>query len=546
MQMTGSKLMRKKGGDMSLKISYCKEGIRQYLVIESDGEEAFAVPTAEHAGFEEKMMEGQDSAFLLDFHTRSIDGVRKYYYDITGLVDMDTSIQKGSVSMQELETIIHCVCSACEDLGRYLLNADSLLLDLGCVYRDPDKKLLKLACIPGYPGDFAAGMESFAARLLGNVDYRDDLSVILAYDLYRCTSLPDFSVKSLAALLESGDRKDGKNGLQELSETESYGQKSYGQEVYVQKTVDMEPNTDQPGPGLDGEKGSRYSIGKGNKPAANEDAMSPKIYRSSVDAVMKEKESIPILAVVSGKNKRKISKASKSSERDSGAAKNSQDMKGLLPLLAGAAVYCLAVSVLWRMGYISAAASTIGLKSYYLLGILMGAGCFLALLLWVMTGKGKEPGSALLTDAEWDLFADDPGRNTESDMPGYPGAESWAGGSETVLLNQEMLIAGDGPEIKLISLNPEISGDIHINRFPAVIGSSISKAQILLEVPGVSRNHALLEREEGIFFLSDLHSTNGTLVNGKQLVPDRRCILKENDQVSFAQTPFRVEVIRVS
>ena len=111
---------------------------------------------------------------------------------------------------------------------------------------------------------------------------------------------------------------------------------------------------------------------------------------------------------------------------------------------------------------------------------------------------------------------------------------------ETVLLRMPET-AGRG-SIRLESLQTELSQDLSIDAFPAVIGSKQPPAQILVKVPGVSRSHALVEYEEGSFLLSDLHSKNGTFVNGKRLIPDRRQQIGDKDQIRFGQTAFTVRL----
>ena len=53
---------------------------------------------------------------------------------------------------------------------------------------------------------------------------------------------------------------------------------------------------------------------------------------------------------------------------------------------------------------------------------------------------------------------------------------------------------------------------------------------IRLEDASVSSQHALLEHREGRIYLTDLDSTNGTLVNGKRI---RHLELKNNDKLNF-------------
>ena len=45
---------------------------------------------------------------------------------------------------------------------------------------------------------------------------------------------------------------------------------------------------------------------------------------------------------------------------------------------------------------------------------------------------------------------------------------------------------------------------------------------VVLEAASVSRQHAQIIHEEGKFYVEDLHSRNGTFVNGRQIQGARR------------------------
>ena len=59
----------------------------------------------------------------------------------------------------------------------------------------------------------------------------------------------------------------------------------------------------------------------------------------------------------------------------------------------------------------------------------------------------------------------------------------------------------------------------------------------------VSRKHCRLLWQEGQVYLSDLNSTNGTLLNGKRLEPGRMTLLQAGDEVSIGRCRFKVEPV---
>ena len=66
-----------------------------------------------------------------------------------------------------------------------------------------------------------------------------------------------------------------------------------------------------------------------------------------------------------------------------------------------------------------------------------------------------------------------------------------------------------------------------------VIIGRLAESDVVLSDPGASRRHAEVRREDGDFIISDLGSTNGTLVNGSMIGEKR---LEEGDRVTIGRT----------
>lgn len=57
---------------------------------------------------------------------------------------------------------------------------------------------------------------------------------------------------------------------------------------------------------------------------------------------------------------------------------------------------------------------------------------------------------------------------------------------------------------------------------------------------GVSRRHALLERDDDRLYISDLGSTNHTFLNGQQLQEHDRLVLRDGDHVRLGHLAMRI------
>jgi pSer/pThr/pTyr-binding forkhead associated (FHA) protein len=79
---------------------------------------------------------------------------------------------------------------------------------------------------------------------------------------------------------------------------------------------------------------------------------------------------------------------------------------------------------------------------------------------------------------------------------------------------------------------------IEIVKDLTVVGRK-DECDLRLDHKSVSKMHCVIARTDGMLFLRDLGSTNGTRVNGTRV---RRAALLPNDQVSIAHYKFRVHL----
>ena len=63
---------------------------------------------------------------------------------------------------------------------------------------------------------------------------------------------------------------------------------------------------------------------------------------------------------------------------------------------------------------------------------------------------------------------------------------------------------------------------------------------------GVSREHAVITYEDDTLYIEDLDSTNGTRINGFQLMPGRSYRLRDGDELEFGRLRAVVRFVRPS
>jgi pSer/pThr/pTyr-binding forkhead associated (FHA) protein len=80
---------------------------------------------------------------------------------------------------------------------------------------------------------------------------------------------------------------------------------------------------------------------------------------------------------------------------------------------------------------------------------------------------------------------------------------------------------------------------ITIQKDVTIVGRQPEHCDIVLERKSVSKIHCVIAKTDGLLFVRDLDSTNGTKVNGQRII---RGALLPGDQLAFAGEKFRVHL----
>lgn len=88
---------------------------------------------------------------------------------------------------------------------------------------------------------------------------------------------------------------------------------------------------------------------------------------------------------------------------------------------------------------------------------------------------------------------------------------------------------------KLIPLNDGPA--ITITRDVTVVGRKRGLCDLFIDHPSVSKLHCIVARTDGLLFIRDLGSTNGTKVNGQRVL---RGAILPGDELAFAKVKYKV------
>ena len=102
------------------------------------------------------------------------------------------------------------------------------------------------------------------------------------------------------------------------------------------------------------------------------------------------------------------------------------------------------------------------------------------------------------------------------------------------LLSFDVLIRGDKVGVK-------VPAELIARARGVVIGRSATDCDFVMDSPEVSRSHIRLSEKDGILYLEDLGSANGTILNGLKLQPAQLVALHHGDEIELAVSMFSVE-----
>ncbi|MCA8986241.1 MAG: FHA domain-containing protein [Planctomycetaceae bacterium] len=81
--------------------------------------------------------------------------------------------------------------------------------------------------------------------------------------------------------------------------------------------------------------------------------------------------------------------------------------------------------------------------------------------------------------------------------------------------------------------------EIVITRDVTVVGRKQGSCDVVIEHPSISKLHCIVTKTDGLLFVRDLGSTNGTKVNGQRIL---RGAILPGDELAFAKVKFKVHL----
>jgi len=474
-----------------------------------------------HYQFE--MMSNNNIPRLLKSHFVRIDGEIRLFFDITSLITLEKLFERRGIGRQEFLYIIKQLISLLEGLEEYLLNYNGVVFDKRFIYVNAATLDIYFMYLPSHSGK--DGLESIRTFLLDSI----------VKDIKFRNEQSDNYVQKLLEILKNGDfnlmlLKDYARDMERSVPVSGYASGT-------RKNPVMPGNT----PGIASE-GSPAPVEITGKYLAKE---------SKPDAEFTGIKDFP------GKSEKTVRLA--------------YPLKSYIILFTAIAVFILFGIVLCISGTLSPGNPDflLTLFGYFMIGGALAYLIYFRFFTPEKRIKGKEQKSvtgfsgherkelfmnkSLYIDRNDFLGEREPGRNDEAacskttpcnfyyvnksiglNLQRPASSNEYAGNH----YNDSTVFLGAVDTTKPCLKRAKNSEIVALKRFPFMIGRLPEQVDFCLENPAVGKLHAEITREDENYYITDMNSRNGTMINGERIMPGQCRRILNGDRITFANEEF--------
>jgi hypothetical protein len=91
----------------------------------------------------------------------------------------------------------------------------------------------------------------------------------------------------------------------------------------------------------------------------------------------------------------------------------------------------------------------------------------------------------------------------------------------------------------LVGFSDNVQDKIIIDKPNFVIGRIRSRADYISSNSAVGKLHAEITNRDGVYYIKDLNSRNGTYINGERIVSNVEHSMRNNDRIAFANSEYK-------
>lgn len=431
-----------------------------------------------------EMLAGNKVKGFLELEVRVMDNQNQYYYDITGKENIVQKTQRAKWTKKELVGAVSQILDTIKKAREYLLAADHFLLEPEYMYRNIDTGELSLCYTWEMEKAINEQLTELFAYFLNAVDYEDQEAVEWIYRLYDISREEECTLQRLWSVFEVEEEKIEK-------------EETVVEEIVEKKTAFKEKLVGQP------HEKKEATLGGFFRKFWKSGEIKEKPVKKLTPQMAKEK---PVKKLMPQMVKEKpVKKLTPQMVKEKPVKKLTPQMvkeeteKKQTP--EGVREKTEKKPIFKRQPE-NRRINRVPEKQ----------------VKWTESKK-------------WELESDDKTQITDPDQTVYR--------PELAKFPQEK----KDPLCYLVP-KQEKNPVIEIRELPFYIGRFQKDTDALKGMHSISRIHCKIEKDDALFYLSDLSSTNGTYHNSTKLTQGKKVVLQEGDLVAIADVTYRFALER--
>lgn len=532
-----------------MQVSYKRDMNHNYLILEPE-EQIYGNE------YQIRMLSINDIRGLLKCNMKKMDGNVYFYYEVTSRQSLERIFEKSTMTMDDIKILLLGVKSSIENVAAYLLEPDHVLLDPAYIYMDIETKEPCLCYLPSYKGTITNSFKELAEFILKRLDHNDPGAVALGYDIYRQTTEENFSIEQI---IQSVYRQQTSSDLRLWGKPDQAGQpvqsgantETVSEALKIQAgqngKLEDSPFIDTTDPELKRQMKVEKEEGKIKKEAELKKNKSKEVKKHDE---VKERGDKSVHY-----NRKKHVKTEDSSDLTRNSFNIWKKARFKLNIFIIVAAVFAIVGIFAAGSYFQADMTQLGGVVFFILG---GVGYLISFINRKKPSKNEKQKNEKRDSEVVKEFMEDGKKNSDIGLVYESDYGTRAPQSSILSVQTDMqedyqekpeehigqtTILCENEELKklcFISMEPHLRGNILLYEEALYIGKMKYKVDVQIDLPVVSRVHAKIWKEDGVYYVMDLNSMNGTFLNGERLEANEKREIGPSDEVAFATASYYI------
>lgn len=441
--------------------------------------------------YELQMVRQNKLSGLLDLKVTVINGKVMYTYEITGRQTLLNMLEIRKINQEGCLLLFRSLFKTINTCEEYLLDYQHIVIQPEYIYYNWDTKSYEFLYHVEYHENLMKQINSLAEYLMDMVDYADEKGVFTVYGIFHKSKKNESTLSELMKFIETKEIEETK----EVEKSES-----------VEKTEQIE-KTEKPE--------------KTNKTEKTDKTR-------EIDKYNETKENVTRVQLV---QRPKVEVRQESEEVVYQYPKTSYIIISVVVLVM---IILAGVSIVYDMEM---------QKSGAILLVGLSVSLYVASKVFDKDKKIEK----IVPRVDYIMTEEEYTEDTFATIQSFtePRQQQINQNVQSEELTQLLSIVVDNTETKeqkakyiLLPELEEIYEVIYLEEFPCLIGKIKEGIGAIINEASISRIHAKITCEDDAFYLTDLGSLNGSFVNDTMIQPYGKSLIKEGDQLRFANVAY--------